>query len=124
MFEDCHFITNITALRFYSSEEAKPNDINLRMAQSYFTLKTSDKNTKIIYFEKELQVPWKLWKTEFQINTYHTMSSDKNFAKNINKIIMVDQQQMFQGTISETEYASGNYWEWFRSFPTKINLNL
>ena len=36
------------------------------------------------------------------------MSSDKNFTKNLDKIMSYDSGQTFHGTISETQYASGN----------------
>ena len=58
--------------------------------------------------DNNMQVFWMLWKTEFQLNSYHTKSSDKNFTKNINKIITMNPQTPFKGTISEAQYASGN----------------
>ena len=36
------------------------------------------------------------------------MSSNKNFTKNINRIMSLAPGQTFHGTISETQYASGN----------------
>ena len=36
------------------------------------------------------------------------MSSDKNFTKNLDKIVSYDPRETFPGTISETQYASGN----------------
>ena len=86
------------------------------MANSSFFLKTSEQETKIIHFQSKA-VSWKLWKTEFQINSYHAMSSDKNFTKNIKKIVSYDIGEIYQGTISETQYASGNIV--FKYFPFK-----
>ena len=36
------------------------------------------------------------------------MSSNKNFTQNINRIVSYDTGHTFTGTISETQYASGN----------------
>ena len=108
LFEMCYLTTNITAVYFHGNAGPKPTEVNLRMSQSNFTLKTTDKNTKIIYFENELQLSWMIWKTEFQINSYHTISSDKNFTNNIDKIITIYPQGPFTGTITVTRYASGN----------------
>ena len=52
-----------------------------------------------------------LWKTQFQINSYHTISNNKNFTKNLDRIIDIDSQKTFPGIISETQYASGNDWK-------------
>ena len=35
------------------------------------------------------------------------MSSDKNFTKNLDKIVSYDPGERFHGTITETKYASG-----------------
>ena len=61
-----------------------------------------------MYFHGTIHVSWILWKTEFQINSYHTISSDKNFTKNTDKIVASDQEEVFQGTISEIQFASGD----------------
>ena len=112
LFEMCHFITNITAIGFYHIiEGSKPPEINLRMSQSSFSLKNSNKDADIIYFLNELQVSWKLWKTEFQLNYYHTMSNNTKFKKNLDRIITIDPQGPFPGTVSETQYASGKDWK-------------
>ena len=104
-------MTNITAVTLDLPDEPKSPEIHLRMSQSSFSVNTSDRHTKIIYFsDNTFQVSWMLWKTEFQLNSYLTMSSDKNFTKNLDRIITKD-QQMFPGTISETQYASGNDWK-------------
>ena len=93
-------------------DEPKSPEINLQMSQCNFSLKTSDKHTKIIYFHHTLHVSWKLWKTKFQINSYHVMSNNRNFTKNLDKIIRLDDTQVtFPGTISETQFASGNGWK-------------
>ena len=104
----CHFMTNITAVTITSHHGPKSPEFNLRMAQSSFSLNTSDKNTKIIHFGGTPHGSWMLWKTEFQINSYHTMSNDTNFADNIDRIVSFEYQEAFHGTISETQYASGN----------------
>ena len=85
--------------------------MNSRMSQSSFLLKTNDTSKKIIGFQEQLQVSWMLWKTTFQINSYHIMSNNTNFTKNLDKIIWIQPQRTFQGTISETQYASGNGWK-------------
>ena len=122
MFERCHFSTNITAVLFYGNEGPKPTEMNLRISQSSFSLKSRDKNAKIFYLQNTLQVSWMLWKTEFQLNSYHTKSSDKNFTKNLDRIITIDNQQTFPGTISETQYASGNVYEMLCSFGIAIKI--
>ena len=78
------------------------------MSESTFSLNTSDKRTKIIYFEEKAQVSWMLWKTKFQINSYQTISSYKNFTKDINKIVSFESREQYHGAISEIQYASGN----------------
>ena len=87
--------------------EHQVNDINMRMSKTSFSLKTIDQRTKIIHLQGKSEVAWLLWKTEFQINSYHTMSSNKNFTQNINRIMSVAPGQTFHGRISETQYASG-----------------
>ena len=77
------------------------------MKNSYFLLNTSDQ-AKIIYFVGSPIGSWMLWKTEFQVNSYHTISTDKNFTKNLDRIVSFEPTQTYQGTISETQYASGN----------------
>ena len=84
------------------------HDVHLRMSQSSFTLTTSDQSTKIIHFQIHLPVSWMLWKTEFQINSYHTTSSDENFTKQLNRIMSYDAAHSYHGTVAETQYASGN----------------
>ena len=107
LFEMCRFITNIRPVHFYDNAGRKSSEFNLRMSQSSFTL-TSDKNIKIIFFQNTMQVSWKLWKTTFVLNSYGTMSSNKNFTKNLDRIITISPQGPFPGTVSETQYASGN----------------
>ena len=124
LFEMCYFITNTTAVNFIGSEDSKPTSINLRMSQSYFTLKTSDKTIRIIYFKDQLKVFWMLWKTTFKINSYHTMSSNKNFTNNINRIVVYSRGKTYHGTISETQYASGKCLEHFSHMVSWINSNL
>ena len=104
----CNFTTNTTAVTIARTEAPKSPKINLRMAQSSFSLNTSDQHMKIIYFSGSPQGSWKLWKTKFQINSYHTVSSDINFTKNLDKIVAYDYGETFYGTISESQYASGN----------------
>ena len=89
------------------------HDINLRMAQSTFSLNTSDQSIKLIHFQIHPRVFWKLWKTEFQINSYHTISSDNNFTKNLDKIVSFESGETYHGTISETQFASGTGWKCF-----------
>ena len=101
-------MTNITAITVVSFVGPKSPKINLQMSQNTFSLNTSDKDTKMIHFHDILHVSWMLWKTEFQINSYHTVSNNTNFTKYLDKIIQIDPQQTFLGTISETQYASGN----------------
>ena len=89
--------------------ESRFNEINIRMLKSSFSLKTSDQHTKVIHFQGGTAlVSWMLWKSKFQVNSYHTMSSDKNFTNNINRIVSLDPGETFDGTITETQYASGN----------------
>ena len=104
----CIFITNITAVTVPSGHTPKSPEINFRIAQSSFSLNTSDQKTKVIYFQGIPRGLWMLWKTKFQINSFHTISSNKNFTKNLDKIVSYDLYQTFHGTISETQYASGN----------------
>ena len=103
----CNFTTNTTAVTISRHEASKSPEINFRIAQSSFSLNTSDQDVKIIYFSGPPQGSWMLWKTKFQLNSYHAMSSDKNFTKNLDKIVSYDPQQTFHGRISETQYASG-----------------
>ena len=102
--QSCHFDTQFTAVSIVASSSI---EINLRMSQSCFLIKTSNPETKIIYFQSFAQVSWRLWKTEFQLNSYHTVSNDKNFIKNQNKIVSYDPGEIYSGTTSETQYASG-----------------
>ena len=104
----CNFTTNTTAVAIDSGRPLKSPKINFKIAQSSFSLNTSDQDTKIIYFKARPQVSWMLWKTKFQINSFRTMSNNKNFTKNLDKIVSYDIGETFQGTISETQYASGN----------------
>ena len=108
MLQICNFTTNTTAVKISRDKGPKSPEINFRIAQSSFSLNTSDQDMKIIYFNGEPQGSWMLWKTTFQINSYHTISSNKNFTKNLDKIVSYDPQETFHGTISETQYASGN----------------
>ena len=109
MLQRCNFTTNTTAVTIARTEGPKSPEINLRMAQSSFSLNTSDKQTKIIHFRGWPQGSWMLWKTKFQLNSYHAMSSDKNFTKNLDKIVSVDYgHTLHYVQISETQYASGN----------------
>ena len=50
------------------------------------------------------------------MNSYHIMSSDKNFTKNVNKIVSYETGETFPGTISETQYASGISFTFFFIF--------
>ena len=104
----CNFTTNTTAVTITRNYPSKCPEINLRMAQSSFSLNTSDQQTKVIHFSGSPKGSWMLWKTKFQINSYHTMSSNKNFIKNLDKIVSYDPSKTFHLTISETQYASGN----------------
>ena len=123
MLQKCHFMTNFTAVAVANS--ILP-EINLRMSQSSFAVNTSDKNTKIIYFATTPKVSWMLLETKFQLNSYSTMSSDKNFAKNLDKIVTIHPNQTFPGTISETQYASGNdckrIFLFYTDYLTLVNL--
>ena len=104
----CNFTTNTTAVTITRTYAVKSPAINFRIAQSSFSLITSHQQTKVIYFQGRPQISWMLWKTKFQLNSYHAMSSDKNFTKNLDKIVSCDPGYTFRGTISETQYASGN----------------
>ena len=101
----CNFTTNTGAVTL---DGLYTPEINFRIAQSSFSLNTSDQQTKVIYFNGRPQGSWMLWKTEFQINSYHTISSNKNFTQNLDKIVSYDPMERFHGTIPETQYASGN----------------
>ena len=103
----CNFTTNTTAVTTARSFAPKSPEINFRIAQSSFSLNTSDQQTKVIRFIGRPPGSWLLWKTKFQLNSYHTISSDKNFIKNLDKFVSYDMGQTFHGTISETPYASG-----------------
>ena len=107
----CHFITNITAVGVDGVYGPISPAINLRMSLCSFSVNTIDKDTTIMYFHSTFQVSWMLWKTKFQINTCSTISNSTNFTKNLDKIIMIDPQGPFPGTITETQYASGNGWK-------------
>ena len=104
----CNFTTNATAVTITRTDAPTSPEINFRIAQSSFSLNTSDQQIKFIHFKGRLRGSWMLWKTKFQINSYHTISSNKNFTKNLDKIVSYDLYQTFNGTISETQYASGN----------------
>ena len=104
----CNFITNTTAVTMSRGSIPKSPEINFRIAHSSFSLNTSDQHMKVIYYKGPPLISWMLWKTKFQINSYHTMSSNKNFTKNLDKIVSYDYGETFHGTISETQYASGN----------------
>ena len=104
----CNFTTNTTAVTTVREYSQKSPGINFRIAQSSFSVNTSDQHTKVIYFDGSPQGSWMLWETKFQINSYHTISSNKNFTKNLEKIVSYKQGIVFNVTISETQYASGN----------------
>ena len=106
--QSCRFVTCFTVVTIVTFYEHKFNEINLRMSKSYFSLKTIDQHTKIIHLQGKAQISWMLWKTEFQINCYQTISSDKYFAQNISRIVSYEPRETFHGTISETQYASGD----------------
>ena len=105
--QSCRFVSVDTAVPIMISYESSLNEITLRMADGYFSLNTSDKNIKIIHFQGKEQVSWMLWKTEFQINSYHTISSYKNFTNDTDRIVSFEPGETYHGTISETQYASG-----------------
>ena len=46
----CNFITNTTAVALARDFTAKSPEINFRIAESSFSLNTSDQQTKVIYF--------------------------------------------------------------------------
>ena len=104
----CSFVDNTSAVSIAREYTPKSPEINFRIAQSSFSLNTSDQETKIIYFKGKPKGSWMLWKTKFQINSYHTISSNENFTKNLDKIVSFEAGETFHGTISETQYASGN----------------
>ena len=104
----CNFTTNTTAVTISRNQGPKSPAINFRIAQSSFSLNTSDQQTKIINFLGPPKGSWKLWKTKFQLNSYHAISSDKNFTKNLDKIVSHDYGYTLNVQISETQYASGN----------------
>ena len=104
----CNFTTNTTAVTIVRNEAPKPLEINFGIAQSSFSLNTSDQQTRVIYFRGPPQGSWMLWKTKFQLNSYHAMSSDKNFIKNLDRIVSHDMGETLHVQISETQYASGN----------------
>ena len=104
----CRFLTNIRVVRLIGNEGPKPTEVSLRMSQSSFSVKAKDKNWKIIYFQYQPNVSWKLWKAAFQVNSYRTMSNDRNFKENLYKVASYDKEETYHGTISETQYASGN----------------
>ena len=114
--QSCRFDTQFTAVTIVTSYEPNFPHMHLRMSQSSFTLHTSDQSIKIIDLQNDLSVSWMLWKTEFQINSYLTMSSDKNFTKQINRIVTDDNP----GTIAETQYASGT--KAWNGFCLNINM--
>ena len=104
----CKYITTTTAVTIFRGSTSKSPEINFRIGQSSFSLNTSDQQTKVIYFRGTPKGSWMLWKTKFQINSYHTISSNENFTKYLDKIVSFDSGQTFHGTISEIQYASGN----------------
>ena len=105
----CNFTTNTTAVTLARIKAPKSPEIIFRIAHSSFSLNTSDQHTKVIYFKGKPQGSWMLWKTKFQLNSYHAMSSDKNFTKNLDKIVSRDYgYTLHHVQISETQYASGN----------------
>ena len=107
-FQSCHFDTQSTVVDIVTSYELNIHNFNLRMFQSTFILNTSDQNIKIIHCQIKKDVSWMLWKTKFQINPNQTIYSNRNFIKYLDKIVSYDPGQTFHGTISETQYASGN----------------
>ena len=116
MLQRCHFSTNITAITIMSEYSTKPIQINLRMSESSFSLTTHDIYTRVIYRQGRADIYWMLWKTQFQINSFHTMSSDRNFTQNINRIVSYGSGHSFYGTISETQYASGKGYKFHQSW--------
>ena len=107
LLQNCNFVTNITAVRIYAPQN--PSQCTLRMTHCSFILHTSDSATKFIDFIHKITLAWVLWKTSFQINNYHMLSSDKNFT---NSIKTISRGVEFEGSISETPYASGNNTPW------------
>ena len=108
LLQTCHIITNITPVTISNIYGSQSIEINLRMSESYFSLNSTGQDTPVINIKGKAYISWLLWKTEFQINSYHIISSDKNFEKNIDKIVDFDFGQTFYGTILENQYASGN----------------
>ena len=110
LLQNCSFRTNMTAVTVVNiiGSRLKFSEFNLRVAHSSFSLYSSDPQTKVIRFKGEPQLTWMLWKAKFQINSYNTISGDKNFTKNLHKIVSYDPGETLFGTISETQYASGN----------------
>ena len=104
LLQKCNITTNITAVNIISGHKHQP--INFRVAESNLSINTKD--IKLINIRGEPIVSWMLWESEFQINSYHTKSSDRNFTQNINRIVSYTSGETFHGTISETQYASGN----------------
>ena len=98
----CNFTTNTTAVTIARIQSPTS-------PESSFSLNTSHQHMKVIHFSGRPQGSWMLWKTKFQIDSYHTMSSNKNFTKNLDKIVSYQTGHTFHVTISETQYASGNY---------------
>ena len=121
-------MTDTLAVNIIGNREHEP--INFRISHSSFLTDTSDKDIKVINIGGEPQVSWMLWKTDFQINSYHMKSSDKNFPHNLNKIVSYGPRKTLPGTISENQYASGKalnrflLLECFSIFICEFNVNL
>ena len=112
LLQKCDFVTNITVIRLVTDIAAvrivavlNALECTLRMTHCSFTFNTSDSATKIINTLGKITLAWVLWKTSFQINNYHILSSDRNFTNNIKTYLGGTE---FKGSISETPYASGN----------------
>ena len=108
LFQYCHLIAHKFAITVENTEQKSPH-ISLRMAENIFN--TSQVDTKLIYIDNShpLSVNWMLWKSWFQIDSFHIESNNTDFNNSTDRIVSLWQPGAFPGTISEIVYASGKF---------------
>ena len=110
LLQSCTFITDIFTMQIIApTEHHHSSKISLRMSENYFVLNTTKIATKIIFIQNNvpLSLNWMLWKSWFEIDSFHIESNDSNFVQNIDRFVTLDQPAPFPGFTSENAYASG-----------------